>query len=180
MIEKIRLSRAVAGTRERPYRPYRRLLTAGSALLAFWWTGLSPQAGHGQENTAPVHQEILVEALDSTGAVITDQVVPGLEVVEDGRGLQIEALGQVGSAWRIVLYFDQLLASPADFHNATIQLGERARDLTRLGSVELLVAGQEVSTALPANREPDSVSQALGISIPQTWLGRSIFSPRSR
>jgi hypothetical protein len=71
-------------------------------------------------------------------------------------------MGAVGNRWRIVLYFDRLLASPTDFHNATIQLGERARDLARLGSVEILVVGQEVSTALPENREPDAISQALG------------------
>lgn len=130
--------------------------------MTLWLAGLSPQAVDGQEDSDLVYQELLVEALDSSGAVITDQVVPGLEVVEDGRQLQIEEIGQTASSWRIVLYFDQLLASPTDFHNATIQLGERARELTRLGSVELLVAGQEVSTALPANREADAVSQALG------------------
>jgi len=124
--------------------------------------GFAVPSGHAQEATGPAGQEILIEALDPKGQVITDQLSAKVEVLEDGERLQIQDLGEVGNRWRIVLYFDQLLSSPTDFHNATIQLGERARDLTRLGSVELLMAGQEVSTALPEAREPDAISQALG------------------
>ncbi len=118
--------------------------------------------GYAQALPGHQDQEILVEALDAKGQVITSQLSSRLEVLEDGERLPVQDLGEVGNRWRIVLYFDQLLASPTDFHNATIQLGERARDLTRLGSVELLLAGQEVSAALPENREPDALSQALG------------------
>jgi hypothetical protein len=128
------------------------------ALLA----GLVPLVGQVEELAGRPSQEVLVEALNQKGEVITGSLWSHLEIVEDGERLEIENLGEVGNRWRIVLYFDQLLASPTDFHNATIQLGERARDLTRLGSVELLMAGQEVSVALPAAREPDALSQALG------------------
>ncbi len=162
MTEKSPFSKGRSGLRHRAGRPFGQVLTAGSALLALLWTAASAPPASGQESADRVHQELLVEALDATGAVITDQVVQGLEVTEGGKLLPIEPLGSVGGTWRVVLYFDQSLASPTDFHNATIQLGERARDLTRLGSVELLTARQEVSTALPANREPDAVSQALG------------------
>ena len=75
---------------ERPSWPRRWHLAAGSALLTLWLAGLSPQAVDGQEDSDLVYQELLVEALDSSGAVITDQVVPGLEVVEVGRQLQID------------------------------------------------------------------------------------------
>ena len=152
--------------RERPvlrgrYRSFGRLLAAGSAWLALI-VGTSGSPCHAQQSAPEPLQEILVEALDPTGAVITSQLSAHLEVVENGRKLEVRDLGEVGNTWRTVLYFDQLLSSPTDFHNATVQLGERARDLTRLGTVEILLAGQEVTTALPENREPDALSQALG------------------
>jgi Ca-activated chloride channel family protein len=162
-------------SRSKHSRPVRSQSTPSSGR--FWRFGLSVSAGsaalivifglflpvsQAQEFAGQPSQELLIEALDAKGQVITDQLSSSLEVMEAGEKLQITDLGEVGDQWRIVLYFDQLLASPTDFHNATIQLGERARDLARLGTVELLTAGQEVSTALPQNREPDALSQALG------------------
>jgi hypothetical protein len=61
----------------------------------------------------------------------------------------------------VVLLFDQSLTRPLDFGNAALQLAERARELTRLGPVEVLLAGREVRTALPATRDPDVLEQAL-------------------
>ena len=115
-----------------------------------------------------------MEALNDTGGVITDRVAAALEVEEDGQPVEAADLGPVGDAWRIVVYFDLILASTTDFHNATVQLAERARDLTRLGSVELLVAGEEVTTALPATSDPEALSQALG------WLRMREFSANSQ
>ena len=140
----------------------RRPWTAGSAALACGLVLLAWPSAAQDSAPSSVEQLLLVEALDARGEVITDQVAAGFELLQDGQPLPVRQLGEVGNRWRIVLYFDQLLASPTDFHNATIQLGERARDLTRLGTVELLMAGQEVSAALPESREPDALSQALG------------------
>ncbi len=141
-------------------RPFGHGLARGSASLALL-LALESQVAVAQEG-GETPQELLIEALDHQGQVITPQLSGDLEVLQDGQRLEVQDLGEVGNRWRIVLYFDQLLASQTDYHNATIQLGERARELTRLGTVELLMAGQEVSVALPETREPDSISQALG------------------
>lgn len=130
--------------------------------------------GQNAEPESPAPQEILVEALNDTGGVITDRVASALAVEEDGRPVESADLGPVGAAWRVVVYFDLILASTTDFHNATVQLGERARELTRLGPVELVVAGEEVTTALPATRDSEALSQALG------WLRMREFSENSQ
>jgi Ca-activated chloride channel family protein len=105
--------------------------------------------------------EIELEALSATGEVVTDEVSGRIEALVEGQVAAISQVGVTGDEWQIVLLFDQTLTRPLDFGNAALQLAERARELTRLGSVEILLAGEDMRTALPATRDPDVLEQAL-------------------
>ena len=105
--------------------------------------------------------EIELEALDPAGEVVTDQVVGRVDALVDGQVVPISRVGETGDEWRVVLLFDQVLTRPLDFGNAALQLAERSRELTRLGPVEIIMAGREMRTALPATRDPDVLEQAL-------------------
>lgn len=87
-----------------------------------------------------------------------------LEVVENGQPRSIIDLEAVAEEWRVVLYFDQLLTDDLAFRNAAVDLADRARDLTALGTVEIVLAGESLRTALPGTREPAALSEAL------SWL----------
>ncbi len=113
------------------------------------------------ENLHPAYQ-VWVEALDETGAVVTDLVGPSLQAYKGGRPVGLVDQGEIGDQWRVVIYLDQLLATPTDFHNGTVQLAERARDLTALGPVEILLANRGVDVALPPTSSADALGQALG------------------
>lgn len=168
--KQLQQARSRRGRQFWPVRGWLAAVTAGMALLA----SAPGIRGEAPEPASSEPQEILVEALSETGEVITDRVASGLAVDVDERELETTDLGPVGNQWRLVVYFDLLLASTQDFHNASVQLAERARELTRLGSVELIVAGEEVTTALPANSDAEALSQALG------WLRMREFSENSQ
>jgi len=119
--------------------------------------------GGGQLAAAvdPAAHEIQLEALDSAGAVMTDQLAGRIEALVAGQLAPVSELGEAGGEWRVVLLFDQVLTDPLDFGNAALQLAERARELTNLGPVEIILAGRELKTALPATRDPGVLEQAL-------------------
>jgi Ca-activated chloride channel family protein len=104
---------------------------------------------------------VLLEALSPAGQVVTDEIAGRIEALVAGQRVPVGELEVVGEEWRVVLLFDQLLTNPLDFGNAALQLAERSRELTHLGTVEILVAGREMRTALPATRDPDVLEQAL-------------------
>ena len=56
--------------------------------------------------------------------------------------LKAEPLQAEGNSrpWHIVLYFDQVLASPETTRGAALSLARQARELTRLGTVDIVVA----------------------------------------
>ncbi len=97
------------------------------------------------------------------GAAAGGELPPAerLEVLDGGRPVAVEDLGELGGPLPVTIYLDQRLASPLSFHNATLQLAERAPALTRLGPVELVLGGEEVRTALPATDDPDALAQGL-------------------
>jgi hypothetical protein len=115
-----------------------------------------------QDDDLRTDYQLWVEALDETGAVVTDLVSPSLQVYKGGRPVGSVDQGEIGDGWRVVIYLDQLLATPTDFHNGTVQLAERARDLTALGAVEILLANRGVDVALPPTSSADGLEQALG------------------
>ncbi|MEE8278870.1 MAG: hypothetical protein V3R89_09150, partial [Thermoanaerobaculia bacterium] len=67
---------------------------------------------------APVPRQLWVEVIDAAGDAAAAETGLRFEVVEAGRRYAARDLGTVGGAWRVVLYLDQLLAAPLDFHNA--------------------------------------------------------------
>ena len=113
---------------------------------------------------ASISPEVWMELLDGEGNPQGERAAELVEVLAGGRIAELEDRGAVGSGWRVVLYFDLLLSDPMAFRNATIELAERARGLTALGEVEIVLAGEEVRLALPPTRDPDALSQAL------SWL----------
>ena len=127
--------------------------TLAAAVLA------APDGATVELPSAVGQRELWVEVLDAEGAVVEAPVQ--FEAVEAERAYAPLDLGQVGDDWRVVLYFDQLLADPLDFHNATLELADHARELTRLGTVEVILAGYGVRTALPPTRDADALAQAL-------------------
>jgi hypothetical protein len=56
--------------------------------------------------------------------------------------------------WRIVVYVDPLLGSPASGHLAALALSHASEDLAERGEVELAMADPEPATVLAPTREP--------------------------
>ncbi|MGB5550128.1 MAG: VWA domain-containing protein [Thermoanaerobaculia bacterium] len=129
------------------------------AWLGLLWAGLL--GGQAAAEVGPSRHEIELEALNPGGEVVTDQLAGRVEALVDGQTVAISDLGEASGEWRVVLLFDQVLTSPLDFGNAALQLAERSRELTRLGPVEILLAGREMRTGLPATRDADVLEQAL-------------------
>lgn len=65
-------------------------------------------------------------------------------------------------AWGVVLYFDTLLASPDTRFLAALALSERAAELTRMGTVAVVVADPEPRELLAPTRIPRDVERILG------------------
>ncbi len=105
--------------------------------------------------------ELLIELLDPRGEPLEGPVAEALEIGAGGRTPAVEALEPLDGEWQVVLYFDQLLTGPAQFGSAAYALARQAEVLTQLGPVKILLAGEEISTALPATREPQALAQAL-------------------
>ena len=65
--------------------------------------------------------------------------------------------GRQEKPWEIVLYFDLALSAPGTIHAATAALADQAQTLTRLGSVEVIVADPTPRILLPPTRNADQL-----------------------
>lgn len=88
------------------------------------------------------------------------------QVLVDGQPREVtraEPLSSPGGApWTIVVYVDEVLASPATVFASEVALAGHARELSRLGGVEVVTAaGPSPSVALPATLEARSVEGKL-------------------
>lgn len=86
-------------------------------------------------------------------------------VFEDGAPRQVikaEPLRPESGTWRLVLYFDRELARPQTIHDAALVLSRKARRLTDLGAVEIVVATPEPDVRLAPTRDARSLSNLLG------------------
>ncbi|MEO8502929.1 MAG: hypothetical protein ABI609_03440 [Acidobacteriota bacterium] len=63
--------------------------------------------------------------------------------------------------WRAVIWLDDLLAAPESLNSWAQALGERAKDLAKLGSVEIVVADPLLHTALAATSDARAIKAAL-------------------
>jgi hypothetical protein len=76
-------------------------------------------------------------------------------VVEDGAQRPVTRAERLkDEPWRIVVYVDPLLASPASGHLAVLALARASEALAERGTVELVVADPAPKLALAATREP--------------------------
>lgn len=88
------------------------------------------------------------------------------QVLVDGQPREVtraEPLSAPGGApWTIVIYVDQVLASPATVFASEVALAGHARELSRLGGVEVVAAaGPSPGVVLPATLEARAVEGKL-------------------
>jgi Ca-activated chloride channel family protein len=97
---------------------------------------------------------------------------PGAELAEensdrelvalDGEATyEVEDLGTAKDSWRVVIYFDQAFSEGTLFRGAAATLAEKARELTALGSVEVVLADPEVTLAHHPTRNPEELADFL-------------------
>jgi hypothetical protein len=91
---------------------------------------------------------------------------PGdFQVLVDGQPRDVsraEPVSGGGAApWTILVYVDRVLATPATAFSSTVALADHARDLSRLGTVEVVVAGPEPGTVLAPTPETGVIRDKL-------------------
>ncbi len=91
---------------------------------------------------------------------------PGdFQVLIDGQPREVsraEPVSGGGAApWTVLVYIDRTLASPGTAFSSEVALADHARDLARLGSVEIDVAGPEPGTVLSPSTEPGVIREKL-------------------
>jgi hypothetical protein len=103
--------------------------------------------------------------VDPSDALERKALLPGdFQVLIDGQPREVTRIERVSEAarpWTVVVYVDQVLAGPATVFSSTLALAERAETLTRMGSVEVVIAGSDPRTVLPSSREAKLVKQVL-------------------
>ena len=122
--------------------------------------------------------ELLIELPGDAGSREASRVIDRLQVIENGQPRVVSALQTENRDWRIVLYFDQFLAGPVDFRNAALELAAQTRALVGLGPVEIVMAGEEIRTAMPATQDPLALSEALSASLPAS-AARELSRPKT-
>ncbi|HEX6903145.1 MAG TPA: hypothetical protein VF789_25735 [Thermoanaerobaculia bacterium] len=105
-------------------------------------------------------REILV---DVPGRLEDNRLKPAdFQVLVNGRLREVTRVERVADTpWTFLIYIDQTLARPETVFYSTLALADRARDLTRLGTVEVAVAASGPRVALAPTREPRSLRQTL-------------------
>ena len=84
-----------------------------------------------------------------------------LGVSEDGAARQVLEVLPEGRAWRLVVYLDAPLAAPRTLARASRALDTLSRELTELGTVEVVLAGARPRQLLAPSRDPVAVSAVL-------------------
>ena len=115
---------------------------------------LAPAEGRGQRFRA---SEVLVEATGGTPEALDPA---RLEVIEDGIARAVTSVEPLVEPWRIVVYIDQLLVEPPVYRSALLDLAGQARQLTALGTVEIVLAGEELTVTLPPTSNPLALDEA--------------------
>ncbi len=105
--------------------------------------------------------ELLVEIPERAGRPAAELGPADFEVRAGGVERPVTAVVPAAGEWRLVIWFDLLLSTPLEFRNATFELGQRARQLTERGPVEIVLAGEGVRTSLPPTRDPVVLGEAL-------------------
>lgn len=83
------------------------------------------------------------------------------QVLVDGQPREVARAEPVSGPWTVLVYVDRVLAGPATAFSSEVTLADHARDLTRLGPVEIAVAGPDPQTLLASTRDWRPVQQTL-------------------
>src|SRR5579872_598286 len=107
------------------------------------------------------------------------------QVLVDGQPREVtraEPLSAPGGApWTIVVYVDEVLAGPATLFASEVALAGHARELSRLGGVEVVTAaGPSPSVVLPATLEARSVEGKLASLASAARIARDRDGGRKR
>lgn len=151
------------------------LLTAGLGLpLAAQTTpppadAQTPSTFSGEERVTAV--EVLVEVekrrTQDLKAGAKEELSAGdFEIQVDGRQTTVTGLRTFSTAeaepWRLVIYFDTALTSSRGLTWAATALTEEAATLTRLGTVEVVIADPTPRLLLPPTRDAELLGATLG------------------
>ena len=101
-----------------------------------------------------------VEALDRRGQPLREPKAEDFTITEAGAPRRVLGV-ETGKPWRVVIYVDRILAGTRSVRGAAGLLASQVRELTALGSVEIVVAEPEPRTLLPPTRDPIVVDEAL-------------------
>jgi hypothetical protein len=104
-------------------------------------------------------REILVDPPDDQGDHGLEPA--NLRVLVDGEPREVTRAERATGDWTIVLYVDEVLARPGTIFYSGLALADRARELTRAGSIEVVVAGPDPRLVLAPTREAKRVEQTL-------------------
>ena len=91
----------------------------------------------------------------------------GVDVEDDvsvsasGAEVAVTDGGSLGAGWRVVVLFDLELSEPLLLRNGAVMLAERAGELTALGPVEIVLAGDRVRRSLPPTTSAPALDEAL-------------------
>jgi len=152
----------------RPRHPLRFLL-AGASLLAV--LAVLAAVALPAQQTETFSEEVFVRevelVVDLPDILEDNNLRPrDFRVLVDGQPREVTRVEPVADAdlpapWTVVVYVDQVLAAPGTVFYAGLSLAERARELTALGSVEVVVAGSDPRVVLAATREAKRVEEVL-------------------
>ncbi|HJX26744.1 MAG TPA: hypothetical protein VJ885_02440, partial [Thermoanaerobaculia bacterium] len=142
------------------------VLTASLLLLSLGGP-LAAQAPPAETPPETFQGEIEVREIGIVVAPPEDRSLAGVRpadilVSEEGTArtvLKAEPLRP--DSWKVVLYFDRALAGPDATLDSALTFSRKARELTDLGTVEVVVADPEPRVALAATRDRQGLSSIL-------------------
>ena len=149
-------------------KPRQKRLYLGLAALAAatFAGGVSPSEAQSAADPAPSRVTLEVEVANAAGERPEDLAVEDLEILLEGRSLDLLSDFQVNAEkpWRLVIYLDHLLTSSSALGRGALALGDQARRLAQLGEVEVISADPEPRRLLPPSRDPAAIEAALSLS----------------
>ncbi|HEX2254632.1 MAG TPA: hypothetical protein VHQ65_15290, partial [Thermoanaerobaculia bacterium] len=136
------------------------------AVLAFpvlALLGLVPSGSAGaQEGSTTLRvDEAAVEVRDALGAPVADLAPGGLTVREAGEARSVFEVRPETRPWRVVIFLDAGLTATPSLARAARALEASVRELTALGEVEVVLAGERARTVLPPTRDRAALAAAL-------------------
>lgn len=142
-------------------------LTASLLLLSSLGGPLAAQAPPAETPPETFQGEIEVREIGIVVAPPEDRSLAGVRpadilVSEEGTArtvLKAEPLRP--DSWKVVLYFDRALAGPDATLDSALTFSRKARELTDLGTIEVVVADPEPRVALAATRDRQGLSSIL-------------------